>query len=224
MKHAYLYLSVFNICFGMLLYFILPHHRETLGGEDMIIENLTAAFFLFAALSSIYYLLIGNIKKSRKLLGIIIVFGLLAFLDELSFGERIFDLSMPTLDNKKVDGLHDLLKLSYVGMARFLKTLPKLVLASGAILFFSLVAYFIIRFRENIKKIIQHIFQSMPWFFIFASGVVLLLAMLMDMHIIYFESIMYIEELFELNAGMALLFSSYSAYKLDVTPVPVMAR
>ena len=78
--------------------------------EDSLIENLTASFYLLTCLFALVLLNIRSTRtmRGRKALMLFSVFGLIAFLEELSYGERLFDIEMPVLSGMKIDAVHDL--------------------------------------------------------------------------------------------------------------------
>ena len=70
-----------------------PEAGKVLSDEDGLIENITT-FILFAtAVLGIFSMPKQN--QNRRSIAIISFASLLAFLSELSFGERIFNLDMP---------------------------------------------------------------------------------------------------------------------------------
>ena len=86
-----------------------PEAGKVLSDEDGLIENITT-FILFAtAVLGIFSMPKQN--QNRRSIAIISFVSLLAFLSELSFGERIFNLDMPHAGGKQLDGIHDLLHM-----------------------------------------------------------------------------------------------------------------
>ena len=86
-----------------------PEAGKVLSDEDGLIENITT-FILFAtAVLGIFSMPKQN--QNRRSIAIISFASLLAFLSELSFGERIFNLDMPHAGGKQLDGIHDLLHM-----------------------------------------------------------------------------------------------------------------
>lgn len=78
---------------------------RTLLREDGLVESTSAFAFLAAGIVACWYLLRG--AHRRWLLWLCVLAGFLCFLHELSFGERFFSASMPTLGGVKIDGAHD---------------------------------------------------------------------------------------------------------------------
>lgn len=75
--------------------------------EDGLIENLTACLYLFGAVNGAFHY-VRQRQKSWLLL-IVATLSAVAFLDEMSFGERHFGVSPIMTENHKIDGVHDLM-------------------------------------------------------------------------------------------------------------------
>ena len=78
--------------------------------EDGLLENLTAGI-LFATfcLSSYFYF---KFKRAASIFLPLGAFGLFGFLDEISFGRRMFPVPMPKSHGLTIDGIHDLFHLT----------------------------------------------------------------------------------------------------------------
>ena len=86
-----------------------PEAGKVLSDEDGLIEN-TTTFILFAT-AALGIFSMPKQNQNRRSIAIISFVSLLAFLSELSFGERIFNLDMPHAGGKQLDGIHDLLHM-----------------------------------------------------------------------------------------------------------------
>ena len=86
-----------------------PEAGKVLSDEDGLIENITT-FILFAT-AALGIFSMPKQNQNRRSIAIISFASLLAFLSELSFGERIFNLDMPHAGGKQLDGIHDLLHM-----------------------------------------------------------------------------------------------------------------
>ena len=73
--------------------------------EDGLLENLTVGI-LFAtfSLSSYFYF---KFKRKGNIFLLLAAFGLVGFLDEISFGRRMFPVPMPKSHGLTIDGFHD---------------------------------------------------------------------------------------------------------------------
>ena len=86
-----------------------PEIQEHLSKEDGWIENITILVLLGTTI-------IGVFSRSKKIhrkraLIFISLTSFLAFLSEISFGERLFNLDMPHAGGKELNGIHDLLHM-----------------------------------------------------------------------------------------------------------------
>ena len=78
--------------------------------EDGLLENLTAGvLFATFCLSSYFYFKFKRVANIFLILG---AFGLVGFLDEISFGRRVFPVPMPKSHGLTIDGIHDLFHLT----------------------------------------------------------------------------------------------------------------
>lgn len=115
-----------------LAYALLPRSRETLITEDGIIETTTALVFLAAALAGAVAMVR---RKPPARFWLVPAFGLFGFLDEMSFGARIFGYPLPVIDGMEVDSFHDLFDLAdrFAGDLGVSRTAIAAVLAAGCL-------------------------------------------------------------------------------------------
>ena len=78
--------------------------------EDRLVETATAIAYLAAGLVAGRALLAG--ARPRSWLGFVAGVGLLGFLDEMSFGERMIGFEAPVVGGVKIDAAHDLAQLA----------------------------------------------------------------------------------------------------------------
>jgi hypothetical protein len=98
----------------LVLYLLAPRLRGPLFGEDRLVETITALFFLAAFIIGVAFLIAHRSRRYRVLQLIASSLALLGFLDEISFGARLFGWSMPEmLGGGQFDGAHDLVILTY---------------------------------------------------------------------------------------------------------------
>ena len=88
---------------------ISPEIEENLSKEDGWIENTTTLVLL--ATTALGLFSISKQILGKKALIFVSLASFLAFLSEISFGERLFDLDMPHAGGKELDGVHDLLHM-----------------------------------------------------------------------------------------------------------------
>jgi hypothetical protein len=111
------YVRSYSVLFGITtliavgVFIWVPEYRDYLIAEDSLVENVSAFFYLVTFFLSLVFLL--KSKEHRKTLFVLSAVGLLGFLEEISFGERIFGLTMPKIAGDNIDGAHDFFTLGY---------------------------------------------------------------------------------------------------------------
>lgn len=110
---TFIALFLLNMAIFCSIYIAFPAYRPILGGEDGFVETLSAITFLASFLYGIATFAARSAIVYPKLLGLLSLIGLVGFLDEMSFGERLFGLSMPSIGDNKLDAVHDIFTLSY---------------------------------------------------------------------------------------------------------------
>jgi hypothetical protein len=181
---------------------VFPAYRIALFHEDGLVENLTAGCFLLASVLSLYLLI--KLKEYRILLLLILGSSLICFLDEISFGERIFGLAMPLVNNVKIDAVHDLF---FLGYEQKIHTHPFAYVSLLAVLF--LIISQIKRIRRQIKMLC-----TPPYLFLGFFIASVFTASIIDLEILPYGILYTIEEMFELSASVALIFCSLSLFPL----------
>ena len=130
--------------------------------------------------------------------------GIWAFVEEISFGERIFNLEMPYLGGEKFDGLHDLFFLIYEGLR-----VRGLLL--WAILGFLLAAIFIWRlipgFRPWVREISKTIKAQPPLIFLSLAIAFVTASFILDLEFLEYRTGYFLEELVEFLGALALGFA-----------------
>lgn len=217
MKVFFTTIALANICFFSLIFFLFPRYRDFLGGEDQLIETLTALLFLAAAI----YCFVGFIKNKNAgrrtswfLFGSL---GLIGFLDELSFGERIFNLSMPSVRGVQIDAAHDFFELGFTMYRHGLDRYPVLAISLivGALVVAGLIIY---RFRTAIKNFIGTVLTAQSYRFLMIGCILVFVALVIDLEMIHNTYLFLLEELFEMNAAFALLLGSICIGREAVAP------
>jgi hypothetical protein len=87
-----------QLSLGLAAYVNLPSYRHLLIQENSLLENLTAVFYLIAALMGVE--LFRRNKNSLEL-PLPTLLGVIGFLDELQWGETLLNLSMPIVAGTK---------------------------------------------------------------------------------------------------------------------------
>ena len=87
-----------------------PEWFNDLAKEDQLLENLTTGLLAGTVCLGLW---LQRCQRTHKpaIRGFTTI-ALLGFLDEISFGERLFNLKMPKAGGTQIDGLHDLLNMT----------------------------------------------------------------------------------------------------------------
>ena len=137
------------------------HFTEVIYFKKMALSRisvLSCIFFLF------FYalLLFLKSKTNRKALIAVSAVSLLGFLDELSFGERLFELKMPLICGVKIDAAHDFFVLALKvtnDLVRSHSTYGILFLLSGIIV----VTVLLFQYRVKLTKMITRNYHEPPF-------------------------------------------------------------
>ena len=197
----------------ILVYALLPFTRDYLLGEDKIIENVGAILFLCAFIYGSIYLAVYKTKRAYRILAFVTFLGLLGFLDEVSFGGRIFEFTYPRIYGVKFDGVHDLFYIAA-------KTVKILGDTFGYVVYFvvviSVTSVTIIVYKykfAEIKRLYRAVLNYPPYSFLAIFATFIFLALVIDLGIIKSELLKLLEELLEMNAALALNFCCLSTKK-----------
>ena len=211
MKYLQVYIIIFGI--NMMIMFVvgmwMPDYRGYLAHEDSLVENLSAFFFLCTFFLGLLFILKGT--KNKKALIFVSVIGLLGFLDEISFGERMFALNMPRVHGMPIDSAHDLFTLGYrliEELAHSYSVLVYSLIGIGVIL----IAKLALKNKYEIAEIIKRIQNNQTYILALIFTLFIFAALIIDLDILHIKGIFIIEESLEMNAALALLFCSLSLY------------
>ena len=151
-------------------------------------------------------------KKNRKLLIIVAAVGLLCFLDEVSFGERLFALDVYHIYGTKIDSVHDFINLGYkvlLNYTHFYAGVVYPLLAICAIL----AILGVLKYRTELIAKISHSYSNQTYVLALIFVSLVLGAIILDLDLLHIRGALVLEELFEMNAGLALLFCCRSLHK-----------
>ena len=95
---------------SFILSFIIPDFLKSISKEDHLLENLTTGLLLGTAF-------VGLINSKRRqanttAIAIYTILAIIGFLDEVSFGQRLFGFTPPMAGGTSLDGFHDLANMS----------------------------------------------------------------------------------------------------------------
>ena len=204
-KRIFIFFVFLILAVFVVLSISSPAALIALSREDGQIENLTAGILFATAFLSIF--LYFKSKKRDNIFLLFGFFGLIGFLDEVSFGRRLFPIPMPKAHGLTIDGVHDLLHvMKNVGRTNF--TYHPIGTSVVLSIFVIVVAYVLT--RASISR--QKILISLSKYGI--SGLVLIIALciaasqVIDTFELKIFAYRAVEECLELVAAMALMTCS----------------
>ena len=222
-RQIYLTVTVFNVLLFAAIYVRCP---EILIEEDMLLENLTASTFAMAAVIGLIMAIFhwrGNGRYAWLTLLVPFLAGLAA-LDEISFGKREYLLTVPSLKVYafRIDGVHDLVLLAW----SILETDKPLYLAAyGIILLTSGVVAWILwrRFVTGSPKSCLRELDPRTWVrFLLVAVCLVCVALVLDLDLVEVRLLIFVEELLEFNAAVALIFAGRTI-GIGAEPLPAAA-
>ena len=174
--------------------------------EDGLLENLTVGI-LFAtfSLSSYFYF---KFKRRGNIFLLLAAFGLVGFLDEISFGRRMFPVPMPKSHGLTIDGFHDVFHL--------IRNVARTNLAYHPVETSIVISAFVITVAcvwLNTKMIRQRVFAVLAKYEIRDLALLIVLFVVVSQAIDTFEWRIFayrtVEECLEFNAAAALMACSF---------------
>ena len=174
--------------------------------EDGLLENLTVGI-LFATFSlSIYFYF--KFKRRGNIFLLLAAFGLVGFLDEISFGRRMFPVPMPKSHGLTIDGFHDVFHL--------IRNVARTNLAYHPVETSIVISAFVITVAcvwLNTKMIRQRVFAVLAKYEIRDLALLIVLFVVVSQAIDTFEWRIFayrtVEECLEFNAAAALMACSF---------------
>ena len=174
--------------------------------EDGLLENLTVGI-LFAtfSLSSYFYF---KFKRKGNIFLLLAAFGLVGFLDEISFGRRMFPVPMPKSHGLTIDGFHDVFHL--------IRNVARTNLAYHPVETSIVISAFVFTVAcvwLNTKMIRQRVFAVLAKYEIRDLALLIVLFVVVSQAIDTFEWRIFayrtVEECLEFNAAAALMACSF---------------
>ena len=143
-------------------------------------------------------------NSTRLPLYLLALLGLAGFLDEISFGQRLFCVKMPVMSGVQIDAVHDLIEwavqqirvrqLQYHATAGFS--------AVGALLLLFLAA------KPRAARFVTCVLSSPAAWYVGFAAVLLTMSTAIDVGTIVFGLGVYLEEALEMCAALSLLFAT----------------
>jgi hypothetical protein len=190
--------------------------RTYIAAEDGILENLTVVLYLLTFLFALVLLGTQSIKRQfdRKWLVLLLALGLIGFLEEISYGERLLSLEMPIVYNIKIDGVHDFVDVAINLIPTLVAEhlVPSLLIALGVLVMFVVA---IGKYRKTLWNAAttgeyRELYLVMFFLVGLACGAVIL-----DSDLFPFKGDLALEECFELNFALALVAACFIIYKIN---------
>ena len=189
-----------------------PEAGKNISDEDGLIENLTT-FILFAT-AALGIFSIPKQNKDRRTIAIISFASFLAFLSELSFGERIFDLDMPHAGGKQLDGIHDLLHmLQKIFIANYNYQPEETTVATAALI--SLLVLATYAARKKIHHLNIYLKELGVRYVIFLAIIFAIVAQGLDLNIFPHKNYLILEESLELLSAFCLFATIFKIKSLN---------
>lgn len=208
-----LYRFYFAIVGGCLIvaysvYLWFPNHIYFIIQEDHLVENISAFSYLLA-----FFLGLWILKKYdswRKITWLVAIVGLIGFLDELSFGTRIIEVTQMEILGENIDALHDFIIVGYIFFDNILGFYGLLFFVLATIT--SVIFLFNKQQKYHIKDFIGDPFTA-PGLFFALFFFFVLSAQIADLKG-FIAPLIILEELFEMFGGIALSLYSISLDKM----------
>lgn len=221
MKLTRLYLAVIilHLVLFSLVYILVPESRASFTEEDKFLENLTAIYYFESFWLNLFFWLLSTAGYKKIYMAISLI-ALACFLSELSFGERIFNLKMPSVLGYQIDALHDFIDLGYEIL--FYRLMPKIRRMSinlkvlMMVFVLGVAIFIILKLWKHRKYFISRslaLTKSQPAFLFLPFFIVSFIASLaVDLNILGEKQhfFLFLEEFCEMNAALILLFASFA--------------
>lgn len=210
LRFLYFSATVGNIALFLSIAIFRPKYRKFLVDEDSYMENLSALLFLTAALLFLLLLIVQlrSLRERRIYLPLLAV-STIGFLDELSYGERIFGYKPITFGEKyELDAVHDLLQIT-VGL---LNERPWLAIPLTLVLA-ALAIWAGLTQRQRIAQLPAAIRAYPSYGYFLIACVFVIIAMIIDLQHRMPPVVWVMEELFEMNAGLTMVFAALAAVR-----------
>jgi hypothetical protein len=205
LERAHLGATAFTFVAVWGLYLGVPAARPALYREGHPVENLTAGLFLAAAVVGAVRMRRQGLRWHRHPLGLILLLGILGFLDEMSWGTRDLPYEAPIIEGLRVDGLHDLILFPYVWYVEYGSLASRAAVAG---LLAGIVLLLVVTRRYVLGPLARVVLAPGPWWFVTVAAGFVVAAMIVDLDLVRGQPVKVLEELLELNGGLALLFAA----------------
>lgn len=206
--------AVVTVIFCLVYYFV-PSLRKSLVLEDQFLENLGAEIYLLSFVLGLIMLARIQQKKLRPIYLIIPFTGLIAFLDDIGFGQRMFNLQMPKVYNVEVDAVHDFATIGYY----IIRDHGSPVLDAGLVLAAGLVVWYLLHKFPGLISRSLHLLKRHPSFqLLFVALAIVGASLVADLRPTGRQYWDFVQQLLELDSGIALNLAALAM--LNIVPEP----
>ncbi len=203
---VFLVVLVLDLLAGLVAYHFSPGLRDQLTKENRFVEDASAlAFFGTFVIGAVSWPRAKG-KNGFGMLVFLAILGLVGFLDEISFGERLFGFSMPVVHGVKIDAVHDFLTLGFTVAVDFARADRSLAVVVAGVACAAAVTV-VLGYRAWLRRFFSSSMHYPPYILLTFSATLIFVALVIDLQLWPRRVLFMFEELFEMNAGLALLFA-----------------
>lgn len=198
--------TIVSTMLGTTLFYLFPG-LPWLFGEDKAIENLSVLFYVLAFIVATFRCTTSWQSDDRLgWLPGVAALGAVGALEELSYGQRVFEFSVYTVGGVELDAAHDFANIAYEALKHGYAANAALTITVSAG-FVVLLGYFVVRYASRTISIVK---GSQPLLILSFLVFLLAAAVLIDLEIVRYRLnfLRVFEEIFELNAALAVFLLS----------------
>lgn len=211
MKYILIFLLLFvvNVSVGLSVYLLSPNLRSYMTDEGGLVEDTSALLFLSSFFVGLFLYFKGN--KKRHLLLFLSGLGLLGFLDEISFAQQRLGFDGPSINNKGIDSAHDFIEVIF----NYLQWGSHNYVLELRVLIISCLILLLIKYRVTIINYIKKQYINPIAIMLFIFILLVGISQFVDMGYVHSSSFDFVlvEEILEMNAGLAFLFLCIIVHK-----------
>ena len=191
---AFAWLVIADTIIFLLIDLLFPQLREPLSNKNQILEWVTTGIYCVGILVGLFYCLRLSDKRLRLHHLTLPLLSLLGLCEELGYGADLFHFQTIKLFSVNIDSTHDFFSVIY-------KFLGTYILVLFALIFF--ICRFLFKKYGNPIATLIRVYPAYKFAVISISF--MLTSVIFDLYIIYHPVL---EEVFEMNAAIALVFAS----------------
>lgn len=166
------------------------------------LENLTVLFYLISAALTVTFFLRERQSVIRRLLSITSVLAVVCLLDELSFGEKFFGFAAPQFAGENINAVHDLFDVARAIWSQA----PRAYKATALLIFMAGFVALSLLYWRNLLYVMSLVAQNCSYLALAAFTMLGLIALILDQQELMVATyLVFIEELCEMNAALALI-------------------